>query len=102
MLRDAPLLRGISVFGFSTAEVKSWVECLLGLDDVGELEYHVGDGENYVDLLMRRSRIALEVDATVNRLIGWNRDRLQMRGCCCEFDCFLHGSLSGCIQFVEL
>lgn len=73
-----------------------------GFDDVGELEYHVGDGQNDVDLLVRRARIALEVDAAVDRLIGWDDDCPQMRGRCRELDCFLHCSLSGCIEFAEL
>jgi hypothetical protein len=38
----------------------------------------------------------------VDRLIGWDDDRPQMRGRCCEFDCFLHGSLLGCIEFAGL
>ena len=40
-----------------------------GLDDVGELEHRAGDGQDDVDLLGRRARIALEVDAAVNGLI---------------------------------
>jgi hypothetical protein len=53
-----------------------------GFDDVGELEYCAGDGEDDVDLLGRRARIALEVDAAVDRLIGRDGDCLQMRVRC--------------------
>jgi len=73
-----------------------------GFDDVGELEYHVGDGQNDVDLLVRRARIALEVDAAVDRLVGWDSDCLEMRGRCRKVDCFLSCSLSGRLEFANL
>jgi hypothetical protein len=70
-----------------------------GFDDVGELEYRAGDGQHDVDLLLLRPRIALEINAAVDRLVGWDGDCLQMRSRCRELDCFLDGSLSGCLEF---
>ncbi len=55
-----------------------------GFDDVGKLEDRAGDWEDDVDLLRRRARIALEVDAAVDRLVGWDGDCLQMRVRCVE------------------
>ena len=51
-----------------------------GPDDVGELEYHVGDRQDDVDRLLGRARIALEVDAALDGLIGWNDDCLKDAG----------------------
>jgi len=73
-----------------------------GFDDVGELEQGAGNGQDDVDRLVCRGRIALEVDATVDCLVGWDGDRLQVRGRCGELDCLLGCSLSGSFEFAEL
>src|ERR1700733_4353463 len=74
----------------------------LGFDGVGKFEYRVGDGKNDVDLLVRRVRIAFEVDAAVDRLVGWDDDCPQMRGGCRELGCFPRCSLFDCLEFADL
>ena len=73
-----------------------------GFDDVGELEYRVADGENDVDRLTCCGRVALEVDAAMDCLIGRDGDGLQMRGRCCELGRFPCRSLFGRFEFVDL
>jgi hypothetical protein len=86
-------------FSFPGSSVRPGIGEASGFDDVGELEYRAGDGQDDVDLLGCRARIALEVDAAVDGLVGWDRDCLQVRCRRGEFERFLGCSLSRSIEF---